>query len=668
MKTSRYAPGNACGGGEAGEKNLDSWRANTIRETGFYRDDTSEPCNARDGCTQAIGVMRRNPLAGLAAALCLVLVAAVPAGAFSLATTIDLDYTYSQENLAEDVRAQTGYNQKYEIKLETSLTTAYDFNGAVRLDLQDTWYTDQAATSRVSPTLELQAKGSEAAAKIAYEGVVTATDAFREEAEATTYSSAFTADLEMTPLFWPELKLKYQRKRDYQAWATDTTTTSFEATVRKDIASVRLEYGMKLDDVDKVVPDRMSSDGIQWSGKATYKEILWGGTEFELAYEVKELYKQELVQDVFSSDSEEYTQQVKTRLKNSLELTPLLVVGAAWEYQFDQDLMLLTYDYKVKNQYLLDMRWDPMWWLKVSAEAKRDTELTAAVPGEEDVRSATDTVKAGFDLSLIQWLRLAGKAELRNEGKIAVGSGSSVDRIEEDKYELIAKNKFGDFWDLTANATSSNKRTDGWLSNRETKVKADLKLKLLELIVTPSYEAVHTAEWEWGFDDPSDQKQTRDARIKVEYKLKLVDLLSATFSHEYGLKLEHTLDEVLNFERTLQLTEDTRLNIAITELVQALRLEGEIARKGTDTEADEDPQLVEVSYALKLELKLDTLSLTSSLKYNDKGDTFDDLSFNTKVALKVERLEVSGEYQYDKVYSELTDEKRKLNLRLNYKF
>jgi hypothetical protein len=110
------------------------------------------------------------------------------------------------------------------------------------------------------------------------------------------------------------------------------------------------------------------------------------------------------------------------------------------------------------------------------------------------------------------------------------------------------------------------------------------------------------------------------------------------------------------------------LNIVLAELLSDLRLEGEIERKSSDTEDDLDPMLVEVSYSLKLDWKIDALILSSSLKYNDKGDTFNDLSFNTKVGWKYEQLELTGEYQFDKIYAEILDEKRKLNLKLNYKF
>jgi hypothetical protein len=150
--------------------------------------------------------------------------------------------------------------------------------------------------------------------------------------------------------------------------------------------------------------------------------------------------------------------------------------------------------------------------------------------------------------------------------------------------------------------------------------------------------------------------------------MQLHELISATFSHEYGVKIEDELDEVLNFERTLAFNEDTRIGVVIAELVRELKLSGEINRKASDTEEDTDPELIEVSYELKLDWKVDQITLSSSFKYNDKGDTFDDLSFNAKVGWKGERLDLSGEYQYDKIFADLIEEGRKLNLKLNYKF
>jgi len=610
-------------------------------------------------------------LALLAVAFLSVVAATAPAAARELNTTIELDYTYSQANVGGDINAETLFNQRYEVEYETSLTTAYDFLGAVRLDLQNAWYTDAAGTSQVSPTLEMQAKGSMLAAKLAYEAVINSTDAYREEGEVISYSSSLTVDLEVTPELWPEVRLKYQRKRDFQDYATESTTKDFEFTARKDIYALRLEYNFKRGDVDASLPERTGSTQTTWSAKATYKEILWGGTEFELAYEINEDYQDEQTRGVFTGETQNYTQHLQTRLKNSLLLTPRITLGVIWEYQYEQDLLGLEFDYKFQNKYGLDLRWEAFDWLKISSEARRETDHTAAAPGEDDEHSVTDTLKASFDIARLSWLQVSGRAEFKSGGTIAAGTGGSVDKIDEERYELIVKNRWGDFWDFTWNATTSNEHTDSWLSKRETKMKGDLKLKWNALVVSPGYEVSRTNEWEREPDYPTSQQQIRDARIKFEYQFQLLELFKATFSHEYDMKVDDTLDEVLNFERVLQYTEDTRLTVVLAEIVRDMRIEGEIDRKGSDTEDDTDPQLVEVSYSLKLDWKLDALVLLTSIKYNDKGDTFDDVSFNAKAAWKWEDLELTGEYQFDRIIKDITepkDEQRKLNLKLNYRF
>ena len=616
-------------------------------------------------------MIRRVVLAGLAAWLCAFFSHPESAVALDLNAGVDLDYSYSQADVGGEVNATTLFNQKYEIKYATSLTTAHDFLGAVRLDLQNSWYTGQANTSRIGPTLEMSTKGSQLAARAAYEMIISSTDAYFEKRDTTSYSSSLTFELELTPEIWPEVKLKFQRRRDFQDYLTENLANTFEFSTRKDFYGVRLDFSYKHDDVDNALPAHTGSTGNTWSAKATYKEILWGGTEFELAYELNEASSTDRTRGVFSGDSASYNQALKTRLKNSLVIGPRMTLGLSWEYQFDQDLLTLDYDFKLKNKYAVDLRWDTYDWLRITSEARRETDLTAAVDGQDDERARTDGLKAGVDLTSISWLQVSGKAEFKNEGKIKSKSGGSVDKITEERFEFVAKNRLGEFWDLTLNATTANRHTDDVLTNRETRAKADLRLKLFGLAVTPGYEVSRTNDWDRTVDFPTNQRQTRDATIKFEYQAQLLDMFKATFSHDYSFKVEDTLDEVLNFERLLQFSEDTRLTVVLAEIFGSVHIEGEIDRKATDIADDPDPELVELSYALKMDWKIEHLSVLSSIKYNDKGDAFDDLSFNAKANWKGERIEVTGEYQFDKIIKdrmEPKDEKRKLNLKFSYRF
>jgi hypothetical protein len=612
--------------------------------------------------------MRRVLLVGGVSLLCAVLAGARPVAAGELFTSIDLDYSYTQEHIGGDVNAGTTFNQKYEIRYQTSLSTAYDFLGAVRLELQDAWYTDEAGTSQVAPTLEMQVKGSQAAAKLTYETTISTTEAYRESGEVTSHSSALSLDLELTPEIWPEMKLSFQRQRDYQAFAADSTSTTVEFQARKDIYDLRLEFNLSRGEDEQILPGRSSSSNTEWSARATYKEELWGGTEFELAYEINESYTEERTREVFSSETEAYSQNFKTRLRKSLDFAPRIRLDLSWEYEFEQDLLALDFDYKFKNNYVLQLRWDFNDWLKLIGEARRETDHTEATVGKDDEESLTDTLKAGFDLDVISWLRFAGKAEFTWGSAVAALTGGSVDLDNKEKYELVAKNVWSDFWDLTLNATSDVARLDGWVTSRASKLKADLKLKWENLLVSPSYEVGRDSAWDWGFEDPTTQQRTEDARIRFEYRASLSDMIAASFSHEYSVKVAEVLDGVLDYERTLQFNETTGFLVAIDELFRDLDLKGSIDRTASDTEDDTDPEVVDVAYALDVAWRLDELALVSSFKYNDKGAAFDDMSFNVKVGWRYESLELTGEYQFDKIYAERTEENRRLNLKLNYRF
>lgn len=601
--------------------------------------------------------------------------AAVPAAGVqweAVQTTIDLNYTYEQEHRGADVNAGTQFQQKYQLKLETLLTSSLDFLGAISVDLDDQWETDAAGTSRVSPSLELGVKGPQSAAKFTYSGVVSETDQYRETSGSTQYSNSADLELDLTPTYWPELKFKLQEKRDYEEQRTDTSVRTIELQLRDEFYEVLLmEFTLKLGTTVDTLPESALSDAVDWSWKATYKESYFGDVDFEAAYEVKESNVEDSVRGVFTGVQEDYTQSLKTRLKKSLLLSPRLSGAVTWEYQFEQDLLQLEYDYRVENKYDLDIRWDALPTLKVTGEAKRETELEAAVPGADDLDKVTDSLKAAFDYEPARSLRFGGKAERKIKQEVDDGTGGSVDRTEDEQYELTMKHRIGDYWDLTASSSTAETRIDGLMDDRETKLKAGLKLRFLkltwvEMLVVPTYETSRKDEWD-GPGDKTLQSYTTDGSFKFELRSLLLDYVKFLLTHEYGQKITEELDETLSFTRKLEFDETTRLNATIDDLWDDFRLEGEIERKATDTEDDPDPQIVEVTYALKLDWRYEALNISSAFKYTDKEED-DEVEFAAKVAWEGEQIDLSGDYQFRKVYTDEIEEDRRLNLKLSYKF
>lgn len=615
--------------------------------------------------------MARLRLAVLTVALALAvpLLATSAARAAEIKTTIDLDYSYDQSHKGQEVTAGNSFRQKYEVKYSASLTAALELLISAKLELENKWASRAATTSRIAPTLSLDVKGAQSAFRASYQSTQDTTGSFEEAGEITTYSYNMSTEYQVTPDYWPELRLKLDRKRDFQLQAADRTTVGVEFQVRKDINALRLELSVRQGYEDQIIPEETAAADTSWQGKATYKEILYGGTEFELSYEIKETYRESSTRGVETSPDESYNQIFKTRLKNTLELTPRLTVGLSWEYQFDQDLLLLDYDYKLRNQYGLEARYDLISWVKVYGALQRGSDLTVGLPDVEDDKRLTDTFRAAVDVDPWDWLRFTSKAEFSKEQSVAPLTGGAVDLQEDEKYETVVKNKFGNFWDLTLNSTSVTERTDGWMTAKEGKFKADLRLKVYsDFSFSPSYEAARTTEWEINESLLANQRQSGEYKFRFEYKHEFLDLLGVSFSHEYGVKREDELDKFLNFSRTVTLNESTKLNVVLANLFEDMKIEGQVERKAADTEDDGSPALVDVAYSLKFDWQVSLVSLSTGVTYNDKGDTYDDLGFNAKIDLKTELVDLAADYQFSKVFAEDIDEARRLNFKMSMRF
>ncbi|HEY5998938.1 MAG TPA: hypothetical protein VI078_06485 [bacterium] len=618
-------------------------------------------------------VRRRGGIAVCCGVLCALAAAALPAAAQNIQTNIDMNYTYEQEHTGNDVLAIAGFQQKYQVRLGTTLTSSLDFLGALTLDLDDKAGTAVATTAKASPSLELGVLGPQSSAKFTYTSIVNKTREFEDASASTMNSNTAVVDLDLTPGYWPEVKFKLQEQRDYELETTETSNRTMELQLRDDIFDVLLEFSLKLGSKRDRLPERQTDKDTEWSLKGTYKTQILSDVDFEAAYELKETYSEVEKRGVPGLPEEEYTQSLKTRLQKSLELTPRLRGDLTWEYTFDQDLLKLDYEYQVTNKFDLEVRYDVLPNLKVAASAKRDTEMQESIPGEDDTAKVTDTLNGAFDFEPVNWLRIGGKGELKYEDEVAEDTGRSIDTNDDRKYEFTLKNRFRDVWDLTAGTSATWSYTDGILDAREAKFKSVLRLRVLkftwaELLLTPSYESSHKSTWD-DLGLPSGDTSTANAKFKLEFKSLVLGYLRTTISHEYGRKTTRETDEVLNYEEEVGFNEDTRLNLAITEFFEGLSLEGELERKADDTEGDAEEMVVVVSYALKLDWKYEDFVLSSAFKYNDRSsEEDDDLEFTTKVGWKNDNMDISGDYQFLKTYSDLTDEHRKLNLKLSWKF
>jgi hypothetical protein len=620
--------------------------------------------------------MSRFKAAGVQAAVILsvfLVIAVSSSHAIDLETTIDLNYTYDQTHLGDNITGATKVQQKYNIIYGAMVTPLFEMLANITLDLENTSADREADTSSLAPTLELSFTGPRAVIRFAYDSTVNKTEEFEESAATETFSTNYLFEFEVIPDYWPEARIKVERKRSYEELRTEDVEKRLDLDLRKDIGDLSLEFDFEYRKSNQTLPGPKDGKEVGWSGKIAYQSTVWWDVDVDLTYEIDQGYSEDFEKGVFVGEDEEYIHEIQARLRKSLILTPRLVADLDYEYQLVQDLGLLDrdiYNHELTQTFALGMTYEILRWLEVSAELER--EIKKDVIGDDKLQlegEVKDMVVLAFDADPTRWLSFAGQAEWNFDEKMDSFFGASVDSDDDAAYELSMRHSWGSFWDLTVTGSSEYEYTDGWLTKEEGDLKTDLALTFFDdFIIDSTYEIERSTEYEERSPLALNQGRREEFRIKFEFRKDFTDMIQTAFAHEFGMTWEEEVDEVMNFDEVTELSEDTRIKVALVDFIRDMTLEGEITRKATDTKDDEEPVLVDITYALKLDWVIGDVDLGASFKYDDNGDTFDESSFNTKVAWTRETFDVSGEYQFDKTYSDEIDEQRKLNLNMNVLF
>jgi hypothetical protein len=602
-----------------------------------------------------------------------------PAFSGELNTLIDLNYTYDQEHLGDSITGETTFDQKYGMEYTSSLTAIYDMRIGAKLDVSDQTGDDTAKTTSLSPTLELEIVGRQVQMRASYDGTRDRTEETHDSAEVTTFSSNYLFEVGVTPDYWPEMSLKVERSRDFEESQEENVQRTLDFTLRKDIYDLALEFEVAYAKTETTMPVSSESREVGWQARAAYQDVVWWDVDVDLSYEIQEGFSEDFERGIFTDESKDYTHNFDFRLGKTLDFTPRISGSFEYDYQFEQDLLLLDFDYNTSQGLRFDLAWKLAHWLEADAQVERQYEYARNRPPEEKEESLSDSFTVGFAGDLPGQLELAGltfgrisfegQAEWQSDKDIPSGSGGSVDTDETGRYELSARHSWGDWWDLVVTGGNEFRYANDWLTDKEARLKAGLELTFFDdLSIGSTYEITRTVAY--GFNEPLALQQTRDEDFGIgfDYSRDFGSFIQFGISNDFGLQRGREVDEVLNFEETVELTEDTRINLALVDFVRDMLLEGEVTRKATDTRDDEEPMLVDITYALKWAWVVRDIDLSATYQYDDNGDSFDGSSFNTKVAWSRENVDISGEYQLDRTYSDEIDEQRRLNLSMNVVF
>ena len=176
-------------------------------------------------------------------------------------TTIDLDYNYQQTHLGDNISGETKVRQKYGFIYQSALTAIFDWSIEAKIDVEDRFGDDIPDSSKISPTLELEIVGPRALMRAAYDATRNREDETFEAAESETFQSNYLFEVEVIPDYWPEVKLKAERKRDYEESQTEKVTRTFELDLRKEFRDLILEFELDYGKIDEHRLDRQG--GVQ---------------------------------------------------------------------------------------------------------------------------------------------------------------------------------------------------------------------------------------------------------------------------------------------------------------------------------------------------------------------------------------------------------------------
>ena len=585
-----------------------------------------------------------------------------------LETTIDLSYTYGQDHLGDVVIGHTTVEQKYEVRYESALTSIFDLIMRVRLDVSDTYEDDAAETSKLAPSIEIVIDGPRASMNLTYDASRSRTEPYRGTSGDESFDNTYSAEFEIDPDYLPAARLKFERSRNYEEMDTEKVTRNIQFEVREEIGDFYLDFNYEHKDTEVLLPGQATDTAVAWAAAAAYKSTVWWDVDIDLTYEISERYSENFKRDVFIDEDKEYTQNITLSLNKSLDLTSRIKADLKYDYDFEQDLLLREFDYQVTQEMGLALDWLLLHWLEVAAEFTRETQHEYDVPPREKVESLSDKVELAFEARPRKWLQIAGKSKWEFEREIEAETGATVEKNDNALYELSMRHNWGKWWELTVTGSSEYEYANDWFVGRQDKVKASLLLVFFDIDIEPTYEVQRSVGYEAFEPLALEQKKKEEFSLRLDYAYDFSRFIQTAFTQGFSLTREDTVDEVLNFEEVVQLSEETKIKIALVDIIRDLTLAGEVTRKATDTEHDDEPMLVNIAYALALDWIVSDIALGMTFKYDDNGDSFDKASINTKVAWQYDNMDVSGEYQLNRTYAYEIDEQREFNLKMNVLF
>ena len=506
-----------------------------------------------------------------------------------------------------------------------------------------------------------------------YEASRDVTEATEEAAEITTYSNSYVYEAALEQNYWPFMRILLERTRDFEEQAVERVGQKLELEVDYELDYMDIEFDYLKSRDEDILPETITTDTDEWAFSLRYGREFSEIFDLQVEYDIGESYEEEFGRrGVFTYEDKDYRQTLKTSIKSGFDMPHEWFWDVAYDFDFEQDFLEEDFEYEISHEISATLEKELLRWMVARLEYTGTNEFTKGAGTDEDEEKVENTFTGILEAAPWSWFTIDSKAELQYDNAVESGTGGTVEKEENRKYETIVTFDKWQALSLQGTHAYEEKYTEGLLEEKETTYEFKALFEIWDdmIGVEPNFDISYNKKYDVDSPIYTVESETREweAELNVFFEYWLMDMVGFMADHSFSYKYKQELDAVLNLAEEADLSEDTTLSLVIEELLRGMTLEFEVTRKATDTRDDDEPMIVDRSLAIKMDWEIRDFLVSSTYEFDDKGDADDTLNFKVQLSWARDLWEVTGEYQYDKTFSEEIDETRRYDLTVSLEF
>ena len=559
----------------------------------------------------------------------------------SVKTTLDTKYirTYTRKP-GQESNLENEYNPRLSVKYTHPLTRWTDLSGEARFDYKKEDKRPEEDTETREPQIELRLKS------LIYDFKTGFKETWTQKA---TDNRAF-GHLLIQPSELPELRVDYDHDERKDQSKKDKITLG---TIYKPSKTLRVKLDLKHEYTNNLpIGGNPDEEELDLTGEIKFNHTLSTRSpiKLDLSYKVESLY-QEQKDPVQTVDEDKLLQTIRGKVS----YRPTNKTDISMEYENK------TKDDRAGNQdnteqdIQFDLSQKISDWLSATGRFKKESKEEQSEPTTGSVSNFIDTDKTTLQAQIraipTDWFQLTLK--VIDEAIEEIEETDPNGMLETENKTIMEASLRSDFPNLLRSyqtldfKTVDDDRTDATLGlapySEEERFMWKWSIEPMDnLTLKPEYIRSVT-------QDIRDQERdtTLEYKFNLGYKLSVNDTWEVNFSHATSRKRTESESVDPNVSIIRERNDDSSLEIDF-QPYDTLFITSQITRKDYRIEGERPSE--EMSYSLKYDWSLTPFTWSTSYKYDDKPQSNDTETFESKIILDFSDYTLEGEYKFTQTF------------------